>query len=97
MALLGLSGGPPELEDEGSGEFRRDVDAAGVLEKLFAMLPPAQAYLLEQVELGEREIGEVSQEFGWTATAGRLRLMRARRALKRVYQQWTSNERSTTT
>lgn len=49
---------------------------------------PDQVWLLNEVDLKERPIGEVSREMGWTEVAGRLRLMRARRALKKKYQSW---------
>ena len=88
---------PPERVDESHTVDQRDFDAARILGELFTMLPPKQAYLLEQVELRERSIGEVSAECGWTATAGRLRLLRARRSLKRVYQQWNNDEGSAPT
>ena len=65
-----------------------DLDAAEVLEKLFALLPPEIAWLLDEVELKERPIGEVAREMGWTNTAGRLRLFRARRKLETVFERW---------
>lgn len=69
-----------------------EVDAAETLATLFKMIPAEQAWLLNEVELAERSIGEVSAEMGWTATAGRLRLMRARRRLKKTYEQWEHEE-----
>ena len=68
-----------------------DLDAAEVLERLFAELPPQVAWLLREVELGERGIGEVAEEMGWTRTAARLRLFRARKALKRTFKTWHKN------
>lgn len=65
-----------------------DVDAAEAVGHLLAQLPPQQAWLLQQVELEGRTIGEVSTALGWTATGGRLRLFRARNALKRAYERW---------
>lgn len=66
------------------------VDASEILAQLFKRLPPEQAWLLNEVEIQERSIGEVSQELGWTAVAGRLRLMRARKKLKTLYEAWDS-------
>lgn len=71
-----------------------DLDAAEVLGKLFELLPPEIAWLLDEVELKERAIGEVAREMGWTNTAGRLRLFRARRKLKAVFERWNHNENS---
>lgn len=71
-----------------------DLDAAEVLEKLFALLPPEVAWLLDEVELKERAIGEVAREMGWTNTAGRLRLFRARRKLKDVFERWNHDEQT---
>lgn len=62
------------------------TEAAEVLRVLFSRISPDAAWLLNEVELCERAIGEVSQEMGWTKTAGRLRLMRARRQLKAAYE-----------
>jgi len=63
-------------------------DAGSILAALFAKLPAEQAWLLKLVELDERAIGEVSREMGWTEVAGRLRLLRARRQLKKAYASW---------
>lgn len=70
-----------------------DIDAAEIIAHLLAKLPPEQAWLIREVELAERTIGEVSRSMGWTAVGGRLRLFRARLALKRTYDEWNaSNE-----
>lgn len=69
-----------------------DIDAAEVVSALLAALLPEQAWLLREVELAERSIGEVSKEMGWTAVGGRLRLFRARQALKRVYHERNPHE-----
>lgn len=65
-----------------------DTDAAEIVARLLAQLPGAQAWLLREVELAQRPIGEVAKEMGWTAVGGRLRLFRARQALKQAYQLW---------
>lgn len=87
---------PQEMADSQSRPDQRDLDAANILQELFTLIPAKQAYLLDQVELKERSIGEVSQELGWTATAGRLRLFRARKALQRAYQNWNDEPRQAT-
>lgn len=76
---------PPESS---SGVSTQDVDAAMVLSRLFDQILPEQAWLLREVELEQRPIGEVSRDMGWTPGGGRLRLLRARRALKRAYESW---------
>lgn len=70
------------------GDDLATVDAAEVLAELFRMLPDEAAWLLREVELRERAIGEVAREMGWTHAAARLRLFRARKKLKAVFEQW---------
>ncbi|MCP5559646.1 MAG: RNA polymerase sigma factor [Verrucomicrobiaceae bacterium] len=69
-----------------------DVDAAQIVAELLARLPPTQAWLLREVELAERAIGDVAKEMGWTAVGGRLRLFRARQALKKLYHEQNPHE-----
>ena len=88
-----------EVEERGEegGRLMESIEAAKVLDQLFRKLPAEMAWLLREVELEERSISEVSREMGWTQTAGRLRLFRARQRLKSVSQKWNSeyeNERS---
>ena len=81
--------------DAGSAsEPEGEVDAAGIITELFRMLPPEQAWLLQEIELAQRSIGEVSTELGWTAAGGRVRLFRARQALKRIYDKWDEKGRT---
>ena len=82
-----LGDGAP-IDAEGVEFDQRDVDAAEVLGRLFALLPPHMAWLLEEVELKERPIGEVATEMGWASGPARLRLFRARKKLKRVFEEW---------
>lgn len=65
-----------------------DIDAAAVVAELLALMPPEQAWLIREVELAQRSIGQISSDMGWTAVGGRLRLLRARRTLKRTYEHW---------
>ncbi|MGI9243207.1 MAG: RNA polymerase sigma factor [Verrucomicrobiales bacterium] len=87
-----------ELGDRAPGERAEaglepgDIDAAEVLAKLFARLPDEIAWLLQEVELKSRPIGEVAREMGWAAGAARLRLFRARKKLKRVFEEFQSTE-----
>lgn len=60
-------------------------DAAALLEKLFAQLPPLDAWLLREIELRERSHSEVADEAGWNALLVRVRLFRARRRLQAAF------------
>ncbi len=62
-----------------------EPDGAALLARLFAMLPPDQALLLQMVEIEGRSISQVAADMGWTSAGGRVRLFRARRALERAY------------
>lgn len=64
----------------------RAADAANLLEKLLALLPPLDAWLLRQVELAERTVADVAAEAGWNTGATHVRLFRARARLKRTFQ-----------
>lgn len=75
-----------EIVDRGSAPT--GDDARAILAFLFQKLPSHEAWLLKRVELEECSIGVVSREMGWTEVAGRLRLLRARRKLKAVYDRW---------
>ena len=82
-----LGGGTP-IDREVPGLEPGDLDAAEVLGELFALLPGEQAWLLREVELRERPIGEGAKEMGWAAGPARLRLFRARKKLKRVFEEF---------
>jgi len=73
------------------GGDMNNVDALEVLTKLFQLLPDEVAWLLREVELKERSISQVAEEMGWTNTATRLRLFRARKKLKKVFNQWNQS------
>lgn len=78
---------------EESGKLMDSIDAAKVLDQLFQKLPAEIAWLLREVELEQRSISEIASEMGWTGTAARLRLFRARQRLKDAFKQWnTRNE-----
>jgi RNA polymerase sigma factor (sigma-70 family) len=79
------------IPDEQAAPTEEDCDAAEVVSRLLGKIPGPQAWLLREVELTERSIGEVSHEMGWTAVGGRLRLFRARQALKNAYNEWREN------
>ena len=69
-------------------EVYRQIDAREMVAQLLAKMPPEMAWLVRTVELKEQSIGDLSQEMGWTPTAGRLRLFRARQRLKTVFNEF---------
>ena len=62
-----------------------DRDAAEVVGKVLEGMRSDQAWLIREVELAGRGIGEISDELGWTRAGGRVRLYRARAAMKEIY------------
>lgn len=67
-----------------------DADASNALalvEKLLARLPPADAWLLRQVELEQRPLADLCAKIGWSPIAGRVRLFRARRRLQAAWRE----------
>jgi len=76
----------PDIQTESTVQpVCRPSEARELLARLFQRLPGEMVWLLNEIELKERKIGDVAKEMGWTATAARLRLMRARRKLKDTY------------
>jgi RNA polymerase sigma-70 factor (ECF subfamily) len=72
---------------EGLGDDHEppDADASSALalaEKLLEQLPPADAWLLRQIEVEDQALEAVCAEAGWNRGAGRVRLFRARRRLQ---------------
>jgi RNA polymerase sigma-70 factor (ECF subfamily) len=78
------------VEDDSAPPARR-IEARRIVSELLAQMPTEQAWLIREVEIHERSIGEISLEMGWTEVAGRLRLLRARRSLHRIYQKWNED------
>lgn len=67
-----------------------DADASTALalaEKLLDQIPPADAWLLRQVELEEKSLAEVCAATGWNSGAARVRLFRARRRLQQALRE----------
>lgn len=61
--------------------------ALSIVEKMLSKLDPQDAWLIRKVDLQERELSEVSQETGWKPGTTRVRLFRARKRLRKVYQE----------
>jgi|GEM_PF-4844344 len=78
---------PPDERYHGVEESSRSSlgESLDTLNVLFNQLPPEMAWLLSEVELRGESIGAVSISMGWSSTAGRLRLMRARRRLQQAF------------
>ena len=70
-----------EAQSQESPASHTGEDAAALLERLFAGLPPLDAWLLREVELRERSHADVAAEAGWNPLVLRVRLFRARRRL----------------
>ncbi len=77
-----------EVRESAAPDVVGNIDAGEILGQLFRRLPDEVAWLLREVELEERSISEIAREMGWTNTAARLRLFRARKMLKTEFQKW---------
>ncbi len=65
-------------------------DARDLLEKIFALLAPLDAWLLREMELHERTAADVAAEAGWSIPLTHVRLFRARRRLKAAFHSFDS-------
>lgn len=77
------------LEQMAHEESPPDSDASSalsIIEKMLAKLDPQDAWLIRMVDLQEKELSEVSEATGWKPTTTRVRLFRARKRLKKVFQ-----------
>ena len=66
--------------------------ASDILQKLLAALAPAERMLIDLLELEQKSIAEVCALTGWNSGVVRIRAFRARRKLKRLYQQLERGE-----
>ena len=77
------------VESVAAGAEPADADAPQALEllnHLLDQLPPADAWLLRQVELEEKPLADVCAETGWNGGAARVRLFRARQRLQKNFR-----------
>jgi RNA polymerase sigma factor (sigma-70 family) len=58
-----------------------------ILRKLLAALAPAERMLIDLLEVEQKSIAEVCALTGWNSGVVRIRAFRARRKLKKLYQQ----------
>lgn len=58
--------------------------AAALVERILERLPVSDAWLIRSVDLEEKPFEEICAEMGWSVGAGRVRLFRARRRLKKT-------------
>ena len=73
------------VERLGDYQPPQDADATSafvLVERLLEQLPPADAWLLRQVEIEEKSLADVCAQAGWNAGATRVRLFRARHRLQ---------------
>jgi RNA polymerase sigma-70 factor (ECF subfamily) len=78
------------LDNTPSTIATEDADAQNafsLLEKLLAVLPQADAWLIRQVEIEQKSLAEVCALAGWNAGAARVRLFRARHRLRKAFRQ----------
>jgi RNA polymerase sigma factor (sigma-70 family) len=78
------------LQTVASGSEPSDADAPqafNLFSRLLEQLPPADAWLIRQIELEQKPLTEVAAAAGWNAGLARVRLFRARRRLKKIFQQ----------
>ena len=78
---------------QGDGQTTHAESSRALIERLFSMLAPLDAWLLRQVELLERDLAEVAEEAGWNRGLAHVRLFRARSRLKRAFEKLDSNTR----
>lgn len=77
----------------GESHASQGESSRALIERLFSMLAPIDAWLLRQVELLERDPAEVAAEAGWSRGLVHVRLFRARARLKRAFEQLEPDQR----
>jgi RNA polymerase sigma factor (sigma-70 family) len=80
-ALEAVTAGPEELEPG------RSLAAREIVEKLLGQLAPADRLLLTLLHLEGRSVEEVRKITGWNGPVIKVRAFRARRKLRKEYQQ----------
>lgn len=65
----------------------RDAGTWEILEKLLGALAPAERMLINLLEMEQKSIAEVCAITGWNSGVVRIRAFRARRKLKKLYEQ----------
>jgi len=69
---------------EGETDSDGAAAASELVDRILEHLPAQDAWLIRGVDLEERPFEEICREMGWNIGAGRVRLFRARRRLKKV-------------
>lgn len=75
-----------ETPEPGAEDETDLLAAREVVERLLQALPPADAWLLRELELKGRSLGEICQETGWNGGLARIRAFRARRRMKALFE-----------
>jgi RNA polymerase sigma factor (sigma-70 family) len=68
-------------------------EALALFNRLLEQLPAQDAWLLRQIELEEKSLGEVCATAGWNGGAARVRLFRARHRLQKLFRQLEKEQR----
>jgi RNA polymerase sigma-70 factor (ECF subfamily) len=84
-----LTATPPEAT---ASETER-IAARELAGRLLAALPPADAWLLGELEMEGRTIAEVCAATGWNAGVARIRAFRARQRLKALWRKLEKEQR----
>jgi len=86
-ALEAVLAGPGELEPAGN------LAAREIVEKLLAQLAPAERLVLTLMHLEGRSVAEVRQITGWNVPVIKVRAFRARRKLRKHFQDLMSEKK----
>ena len=70
----------------------RAIAARDLVEKLLAVLPPADRSLILMVDLEGRSLEEISQLTGWGLSKVKMRLFRIRGHLRKLIHNWGERE-----
>ena len=86
-ALEAVTAGPQELDP------LQNLAAREIVEKLLAQLPPTERLLLTLLHLEGRSVEEVRQITGWNVSVIKVRAFRARRRLRKHFEELMSEKR----
>ena len=79
------------LHDERDTTSSDAVSARELAHKLLAMLKPADRLVLTMMDMEGRSVADVQVATGWSATLVKVRAFRARRKLRKAFEELESN------
>jgi RNA polymerase sigma-70 factor (ECF subfamily) len=79
------------LHDERDSSAGDSLGARELSNKLLATLKPADRLVLTMMDMEGRSVAEVQAATGWSATLVKVRAFRARRKLRKAFEQLESN------